>query len=208
MLLWSVVLLKAVCLVRAVPDARDFKIDIVYKPEVCERPSKYGDQMFVHFNGTHLQSGRVFDKSHEDKPFRFQMGIGEVITGFDQGLVDMCPGERRRLVVPPSMAYGHEGGHLPQMPGGTLQFDVELVHAEQGPRHPSVFKSMDTNKDNYLTKMEIVNYLRKEVKDAGGHPMTNEEEMQIVSDIFLIEDKNKDDYISHIEFSGPYHEEF
>jgi len=50
--------------------------------------------------------------SHKDKPYRFQLGTGEVIEGFDEGLVDMCPGEKRRLTVPPHLAYGHEGGRM------------------------------------------------------------------------------------------------
>ena len=44
---------------------------------------------------------------------------------------------------------------LPQMPAGTLVFEVELVHAEEGPRHPKVFKSMDIDGDKYLTRLEV-----------------------------------------------------
>ena len=48
--------------------------------------------------------------SHKDKPYRFQLGTGEVIEGFDEGLVKMCPGEKRKITVPPHMGYGHKGG--------------------------------------------------------------------------------------------------
>jgi len=44
-----------------------------------------------------------------DSPFTFELGAGEVIKGFDQGLVDMCIGEQRKLTIPPHLAYGDEG---------------------------------------------------------------------------------------------------
>ena len=56
----------------------------------------------------------------------------------------MCVGEKRRLFIPPSLAYGVEGGGTAETPGGDLIYDIELVHAEQGPRHPEVFDMMDT----------------------------------------------------------------
>ena len=93
--------------------------------------------------------GEVFQTSmvghkykHEDladynKPYRFQLGLGEVIPGWDQGLVGMCTGEKWRLFIPASLAYG-TGGETPETPGGDLIYEIELVHAEQGPRHPEV----------------------------------------------------------------------
>ena len=57
----------------------------------------------------------------------------------------MCVGGiKRRLFIPPSLAYGVEGGGTPETPGGELIYDIELVHAEQGPRHPEVFDMMDS----------------------------------------------------------------
>ncbi|XP_076821780.1 peptidyl-prolyl cis-trans isomerase FKBP14-like [Clavelina lepadiformis] len=185
-----------------------FKIDVLYKPPECERESKYGDQMFVHFVGKKADTGETFDKSIEEKPYRFQLGTGEVIEGFDEGLVNMCPGEKRKLTVPPHMAYGHGGGHLPQMPGGTLVFEVELVHAEEGPRHPKVFKEMDIDGDKFLSKFELREYLRKEVTDANAKPMSLDDEVKLIEDILAMEDVDKDGYISHTEFSGTKHDEF
>lgn len=184
-----------------------FKVEVVTKPLECERPSKYGDQVFVHFNGTKYDTGEVFDKSHPEKPFRFQLGIGDVIEGFEEGLIDMCPGEIRKLTVPPNMAYGVDGGSSPQMPGGTLLFDVELVHAEQGPRHPEVFKGMDVDGDKRLSRFELVRFLEQEIDKANGKKMSRAEEMKIVNDIFLMEDADKDGFISIIEFSGNKHDE-
>jgi FKBP-type peptidyl-prolyl cis-trans isomerase len=51
--------------------------------------------------------GSVFDSSYErNKPFNVQIGVGKVIKGWDQGIVGMCVGEKRRLVIPPELGYG------------------------------------------------------------------------------------------------------
>ncbi|KAG8041849.1 hypothetical protein G9C98_007153 [Cotesia typhae] len=56
----------------------------------------------------------IFDR---DSPFSFQLGVGQVIKGWDQGLVDMCVGERRKLTIPPELGYGDRGaGNV--IPGG------------------------------------------------------------------------------------------
>uniref|UniRef100_F7A491 peptidylprolyl isomerase n=1 Tax=Ciona intestinalis TaxID=7719 RepID=F7A491_CIOIN len=184
-----------------------FKIEEVFKPEECERPSRYGDEVFVHFVGKSADTGLEFDRSHADKPYRFQLGTGEVIEGFDEGLANMCPGEKRKLTIPPHMAYGHKGGHLPQMPGGTLLFDVEMVHAQEGPRHPKVFDSMDIDGDKKLSKFELRDYLRAKVDEADAKKMTPQEEVDLVNEILAFEDIDKDGFISKHEFSGSKHEE-
>lgn len=54
-----------------------------------------------------------------DQPFTFQLGVGQVIKGWDQGLLDMCVGERRKLMIPPELGYGDKGaGNV--IPGGTM----------------------------------------------------------------------------------------
>jgi FKBP-type peptidyl-prolyl cis-trans isomerase FkpA len=72
--------------------------------------------------------GLQFDASAED-PFTFTLGAGQVILGWDQGLVGMRVGGRRRLVIPPSLAYGASRNRsIP--PNATLVFDVELVEVQ------------------------------------------------------------------------------
>jgi len=75
--------------------------------------------------------GRQFDSSRSGAgPFRFPLGTGQVIKGWDQGVVGMKVGESRRLIIPPELAYGDggAGGVIP--PGAALVFDIDLVAIE------------------------------------------------------------------------------
>jgi peptidylprolyl isomerase len=86
---------------------------------------KKGDVLKVHYTGV-LTDGRQFDSSRQGGPFQFTIGAGEVIQGWDAGLLEMRKGDRRILIVPPEMGYGAQGsGPIP--PNATLLFDVELL---------------------------------------------------------------------------------
>jgi len=98
----------------------------------------------------------VFSFSHDrDQPFNFQLGTGQVIKGWDQGLVDMCVGEVRKLTIPPELGYGERGaGNV--IPGGaTLHFNVELISIGDAPPSTNVFKEIDSNGDKQLSREEV-----------------------------------------------------
>lgn len=76
--------------------------------------------------------GKMFDSSFVRKqPFTFELGVGQVIPGWDQGLVGVCKGEERHLVVPSALAYGEKGAGEVIPPHATLLFDVVVVDVEQ-----------------------------------------------------------------------------
>jgi len=86
-----------------------------------------GDKVTVHYGGF-LQDGKKFDSSFDrQQPFTFTIGVGQVIPGWDQGLLGVCAGEERHLVVPAPLAYGDRGAGDVIPPGAILLFDVVIV---------------------------------------------------------------------------------
>ncbi len=87
---------------------------------------KSGDKVRVHYTGT-LVDGTQFDSSREREPFSFAVGARQVIVGWDEGVVGMKVGGKRKLSIPGDKAYG-ASGRPPTIPGNaTLLFDIELI---------------------------------------------------------------------------------
>ena len=89
------------------------KIDSIYIPRQCPRKAQKGDLLVVHYTGWLAKSGRKFDTTIDVRrkyvPFEFVLGTGYVIRGWEKGLLDMCRGEKRKLVVPSALGYGRKG---------------------------------------------------------------------------------------------------
>ena len=87
-----------------------------------------GQAATVHYVGASHSSGKEFDASwNSGEPFTFPLGGGRVITGWDRGVVGMRVGGRRKLVIPPHLAYGDRGAGGVIGPGETLVFVVDLL---------------------------------------------------------------------------------
>ena len=92
--------------------------------------AKAGDMVQVHYVGVAYSTGEEFDSSYDrGDPLEFQLGVGRVIAGWDQGVQGMRVGGRRQLVIPPHLAYGDRGAGNAIAPGETLIFVCDLVGA-------------------------------------------------------------------------------
>jgi FKBP-type peptidyl-prolyl cis-trans isomerase len=109
------------------------KDEVIPQTNTMEKIAKPGDVLIMNYTGR-LTNGTVFDSNVDPKfmhvePFKFTLGAGQVIKGWDEGLVGMKVGEKKTLTIPPEKGYGDRAvGTIPA--NSTLIFDVELVGIE------------------------------------------------------------------------------
>lgn len=161
----------------------------------CDHELHHGDIAVVHYTGWIDESsktgekGKVIDSTEGKKPFTFKIGVNGVIKGWEEGLIGMCKGRTRELILPPDFSYGKDG-NPPVIPGdATLRFEIELINIIEDDRG-NVFDFIDKDKNKYLDKEEVDAFFSK--RGTKTPPELWDEE-----------DKDKDGRISWNEFSGP-----
>lgn len=108
------------------PPPKELQIDDITEGEGAEAAA--GDTVTVEYVGVNYSNGEEFDSSWErPEPFSFQLGSGQVIPGWDQGIEGMKVGGRRELIIPPDLAYGKQGSPPAIGPNETLIFVVDLT---------------------------------------------------------------------------------
>jgi peptidylprolyl isomerase len=108
------------------PEPTDLEVTDLDVGEGAE--AQAGSTVSVHYVGIAHSTGEEFDASYNrGEPLQFRLGVGQVITGWDNGVQGMKVGGRRRLVIPPHQAYGDRGAGGVIGPGETLIFVVDLV---------------------------------------------------------------------------------
>lgn len=186
------------------------KIEVLHRPENCSKSSKKGDLLNAHYDGYLASDGSKFYCSrtqNEGHPKWFVLGVGQVIKGLDIAMMDMCPGEKRKVIIPPSFAYGKEGyaeGKIP--PDATLIFEIELYAVTKGPRSIETFKQIDTDNDRQLSKTEINHYLKREF-EKDEKPRDKSYQNAVLEDIFKKNDHDGDGFISSKEYNVYQHDE-
>jgi peptidylprolyl isomerase len=118
------------------PDMNETPSGLKYEDAVVgsgANPTK-GQTCVMHYTGwlwVNNAKGAKFDSSHDrGQPFKFPIGMGRVIKGWDEGVATMQPGGKRTLLIPPGLGYGDRGAAGVIPPGATLLFEVELLRVE------------------------------------------------------------------------------
>jgi peptidylprolyl isomerase len=97
--------------------------------------AKNGDVVVVNYIGTLQSTGAKFDSSYDRaEPFVFTLGAGNVIKGWDEGLLGMKVGDKRKLIIPPELGYGEKGAGQTIPPNSTLVFEIELIGLKRTPQ--------------------------------------------------------------------------
>lgn len=192
------------------PSAEEVQIEVLHLPKECQPKSKKGDLLNAHYDGflasdrSQFYCSRTQNNGH---PKWFVLGVGQVIKGLDIAMLNMCPGEKRKVIIPPSLAYGQQGYEPAKIPpNATLIFEIELYAVTRGPRSAEAFSQIDTDSDKKLSKHEINHYLKKEFERDGKKRGPSVQE-DILTDIFKKNDRDGDGFISAKEYNVYQHDE-
>ncbi|GAU89990.1 hypothetical protein RvY_02474 [Ramazzottius varieornatus] len=208
--LWLVLCAALLLLASVFAQDEELGVEVLAKQENCDREAKEGDMLMMHYTGYLAKDNTKFDSSHDrQQPFTFVLGKGQVIKGWDQGLMGMCKGEKRKLTVPPHLGYGDRGAGAVIPGGATLIFDTELVDIQDAPPQQNIFKQIDTDEDKIVSKVELYKFIEGQIAQAreAGQTAPDINTDKIVAEILEHEDADKDGFISFEEFRGPKHDE-
>lgn len=187
-------------------------ISTLISPEECQHESarrvSAGDKIIIHYigrfhnSGAHGPAGTIFETTRKKgkKPLKLTIGSPTMIAGLSEGVIGMCVGERRKLIIPPSLGYGNKGNPRMKIIGNTvLEFEVDFLGYQGEPKPlPNIFKEMDTNSDYLIQYDEMEKWFQTK------HP---KKLPSIPRDVWERDDVNQDKVITWDEFSGPKGEE-
>ncbi|XP_062590005.1 uncharacterized protein LOC134251615 [Saccostrea cucullata] len=173
---------------------------IVPPPGDCEKKAKDGNLVQIHFKGT-LENGTEFFNSYEREPISFAMGSGQIIKGIEQGVDGMCEGEKRRVTIPPALAYGSKGSG--DVPGGaTVILEIEVLTVKDQFDVIDQFHRMDVNKDGGLDFKEIEEVVSGEqFQKMMPVKMDDSMRLMMIQTLFTMSDKNRDGQLDPSEFT-------
>ncbi|NXV64893.1 FKB10 isomerase, partial [Molothrus ater] len=182
------------------------EIETVFRPEGCNVTSRHRDFVRYHYNCSLLDGTRLFSSHDYEKPQEVTLGANKVIEGLNSGLLDMCAGERRVLIVPPHLGHGESGAR--GVPGSAvLRFEVELISMEEGVPEgylfiwhgeppANLYEQMDLNKDGGIPAEEFSTFIKTQVAEGKGRLMPSSDPEKVIADMFQNQDRNQDGKIT------------
>ncbi|XP_073319300.1 peptidyl-prolyl cis-trans isomerase FKBP9 [Pagrus major] len=187
------------------------EIKVTYMPEECGRQTKKGDFIKYHYNAS-LMDGTSIDSTYNyGKTYNIVLGANQVVPGMEEGLMEMCVGEKRHLIIPPHLGYG-ERGVTDEVPGSAvLVFDIELIDMEEGLPEgymfiwnedvsPDLFAEMDKDENKQVEPSEFTDYIMRQVTEGKGRLAPGFDPYRIIDNMFSNQDRNGDGKITEAEF--------
>ncbi|NXD65740.1 FKB10 isomerase, partial [Eolophus roseicapillus] len=182
------------------------EMETLYRPEGCNLTTRHQDFVRYHYNCSLLDGTKLFSSHDYEKPQEVTLGTNKVIEGLNRGLLDMCVGERRVLIVPPHLGHGESGAR--GVPGSAvLRFEVELISMEEGVPEGYLFiwheeppaglyEQMDLNKDGEIPAEEFSTFIKTQVAEGKGRLMPSSDPDTVIADMFRNQDRNQDGRIT------------
>lgn len=186
-------------------------VTVTYKPEECERQTKKGDFVKYHYNASLMDGSSIDSTYNYGKTYNIVLGANQVVPGMEDGLLGMCVGEKRHLVIPPHLGYG-ERGVTDEVPGSAvLVFDVELMEYEEGLPEgymfiwnedvsPDLFSEMDKDNNKQVEASEFTDYIMRQVSEGKGRLAPGFDPYRIIDNMFSNQDRDADGKITEDEF--------
>lgn len=177
-----------------------------FKPEDCNKTSQLTDFVKYHYNASLMDGTQLYTSRDYDTPQTLTLGSSKMIAGLNQGLLEMCIGERRILTIPPHLGHGESGAG--DVPGSAvLLFDVELLELKAGVPDGYLFvwngdapeklhEEFDLNKDGEILFEEFSSYIVAQVEQGKGRLSPTEEPDKLIRDMFGNQDRNQDGKIT------------
>ncbi|XP_071941935.1 uncharacterized protein [Antedon mediterranea] len=181
----------------------EVRIEILYRPSDCEVRSESGDLLVLHYIGINQENGKQFDSSLESgHPKQVRLGQHLAMLGWEQGLEDMCVGEKREVTIPPGPLQkgGISGSSMVPFDDTTVIYHFELLEIRDEAPRLRKFYVMDSNNDGHITMKEMIYYYIQK----GTNDLTTKDAVRAV---FSHQDINGDGIISKLEFIGKAHDE-
>ncbi|XP_077591409.1 peptidyl-prolyl cis-trans isomerase FKBP10-like [Stigmatopora nigra] len=178
------------------------QVKAVYRPEGCGPLSREDDWLRYRYNCSLMDGTLLYSSDQYDEPSVTTLGANEVIPGLEQGLMGMCVGEVREVVVPPHWAHGENGaGTVPS--SAVLFFQLELLELQKGvpkgfmfvwiedPPEP-LFPAMDLDGDGQVPLNEFSDFITQQVQLGNGRLRPGIPPDDIIRDMFQSQDLDKD----------------
>ncbi|XP_073182320.1 peptidyl-prolyl cis-trans isomerase FKBP10 isoform X1 [Lepidochelys kempii] len=182
------------------------EIETLSRPEGCNVTTQDRDFIRYHYNCSLLDGTKLFSSHDYNHPQDATLGTSKMIDGLNTGLLDMCIGEKRVIIIPPHLGHGENGAR--GVPGSAvLRFEVELLSREEGVPEgylfiwhgdppANLYEDMDLNKDGEIPREEFSTFIKAQLTEGKGRLMPSSDPEMVIADMFQNQDRNQDGKIT------------